>query len=184
MALTGAGLSPDTVPDSFLSAPDNDVDTSAMFLTAAEEIIEHLDTGERLPSGTALPGVVLPSDDEDEDGFVLIPPVPSPNTSASSLGSVKTQVLHAQLLCIEAQLRASESEQEAMQLMGRDHRLPQAASGRDPGTPALPFGKMLPVSVTGSPSRHRLLTGWLSTALAEQITAPSQDDISVRRRWR
>ena len=149
--MTGTGFTPEMVHDSFLPAPSNDVDTSTIFLTAAEEIIEHLDTGERLPSGTALPGVILPSDDEDEDGFVLIPPVPSPNASASSLGSVKTQLLQAQLLCIEAQLRASESEQEAMQLMGHDHRLPQAASGRDPGTPVLPSGKILPVSVTGPP---------------------------------
>ena len=57
MAYTGTGFSPDQALDDSLIASENNVDTPNMFLTAAKDITEYLNTGGCLPIGMAAPGV-------------------------------------------------------------------------------------------------------------------------------
>ena len=92
MALAGTGFSPEKLDDSIF-ASDNDVDASNMFLTAAKEIIEHMNSGDCLPNGMALPGIVLPLEEEDKDDFDLGASASQANVSVSSTGSTKARRL-------------------------------------------------------------------------------------------
>ena len=111
--MVGTGFSPQKLDDS-LFASEPDVDTSLQFVTVAKEIIERMNTGDGLSHGMAVPGVVLPLQEEDKEvayDFDIGDSVSQANISVSSSGSAtRVRLLRAKLLHEEANRRAGESE--------------------------------------------------------------------------